>query len=271
MGERVPRAGQARQQRVQLVDQRAHFQRHTVGGDGRNIARAALGQLLAHAVQGAQRPRHDTPDDQHQQRRQQRDGQHGPQRQLASDLAAHGRVLRHLDHLGAGAQRVHAKVGAAGAHVGKADHRLRRQQLLAGRAVQHHAIGAPDLDDQIARATLFAVQRVVAQHAGGHAAGQRQGDALHLRVKDGFGLGQRRAPGDQRLQHGDHRHSGQQRTDQPATQRRACLLQVKLAFSARCTSAGSYRIHSIHRCLGWSASPPPAWPGAAGRSCCAAA
>jgi hypothetical protein len=191
---------QALQQTVEFLHQRANLVGQVLPGQRRQVVGAARGHLLPHPFHRRQRAAHQPAHGEHQGRRQPQHRRGRAQRQVAGHALAHRHVLRHLDHQAAGDHRIDAVGGAVGHHVGKAQHRARRQLGPVGRAQQQRAVDRPDLQHEV-EVLLRGRHR---QHAGGQALGQAGAQGLgglaHLVVEQGVGLGPRRAPGQGGLQ-----------------------------------------------------------------------
>jgi hypothetical protein len=204
---------------VELVYQRADLVGQTVLADRLQVGTLTLGELAPHPRHRCQRAGDHPPHDEHQQRRHQRGGQHGAQRQRARHLAAHGQVLRHLHHLAAGLHGQHPVARAARLHLGKPQHRALRQRRPAAGLVDAQAVGGPDLHHEFIAGPVRGVLAGHARAADRQSRAQRQRHLLHVVVEDLVGLGQRRAVGKQALCGRAQQDGGQQQPQQPRAQR----------------------------------------------------
>ncbi|MNT12178.1 hypothetical protein D3C72_1470980 [compost metagenome] len=142
-------AAHALQQQVQFQNQRADFIGQPLHIDGRQVFGLARRHLRTRALDRPQGPTDHAPDDKHQQRRCCRNGGDGAQREFTRHVFAHGHVLRHLDYLEGGRQRIHAIGGAFHPRIGKAQHDLVGQGAARAGIEDAQAVRGPDLDDQV--------------------------------------------------------------------------------------------------------------------------
>jgi hypothetical protein len=213
---RIEGMAHAAEQEIQLLHQRAHLVGQPLFADRRKIVGLPRGHLPAHPRDRCERPAHDPPDDQHQQRRHQCHGRNGAQRQGARHAAARGHVLRHLDHEAAGLHREHAVGIAARAHLGKAEHRELRQRRLLGRLEDAHAVRGPHLHHELE--VLLAAADAAHGRARRQPGAQRQRHLLHVVVEDLVGLAQHGAVGGQRLHAGREHDRREQKPQQARAQ-----------------------------------------------------
>ncbi|MNV27969.1 hypothetical protein D3C71_1191400 [compost metagenome] len=194
------------QQQVQLQDQGADLVGQPLYIDGRQVLGLACRHLRTGTLDRPQGPTDHAPHNQHQQRRRRRDGGDGAQREFTCHVLAHGHVLRHLNHLEGGGQRVHAVCGAFHSRIGKAQHDLVGQGAAGTGIEDAQAVRRPYLDDQVIGHGCRgapALRGAGAEQAVARA--QRQRGALQQRIENVVGLGQRAAIGDRALrQRADH-------------------------------------------------------------------
>ena len=209
---RVEGAAHPAEQQVELVDQRAHFAGQAGIGQRRKVVRRPAGHLAAGAFYGRQRQADHPPHGQHQQRSEQGKGQHGLEGECAGARRTRVQVLRDLNGLQGGLQRVDPVAIAVGLDIGKAQDRARRQGR-AGRAKELGAVLAPDLHIEVKAGVFIAVDQRRAQR---NAAAQRTGHLLQMVVEHGVGLLQGAAVGGRGLQQRGQQNGGQHKPQQPA-------------------------------------------------------
>jgi hypothetical protein len=216
---RLERLIDAREQQVEFVHQRAHLGGQAGAIDRRQVVGTPLRDLAAHALHGRERAAHGPPRGQRQQRRHERDGHGRAQRQRARHGAAHGHVLRHLDHLQRRLHRQHAVGAAARAHVGESQHGALRQRQAAVGFVDAHTVGRPDLHHEFGALLPLHQRAVVPRRQRRQAGAQGLGHLLHVVVEDRVRLGQRRTVRQARLHQHAEGDGGQQGQQQPSAQR----------------------------------------------------